>query len=182
MPGSEIGMTRLGSQGWGVHGGDACPACSSAAGRRDMFWARQWLQQFRSDPAALATIRRLVLESETWWPLHKATNDQVIEWMAKLVGDGVWHAHAPVLPKDDSAGPGEAAAEVDLAEIVSSAPAVRESPEPPPPPQEAALLPGNADEAAIATSMKTASALGIPFCEECAKAAAMKRAQGIAHG
>jgi len=46
---------------------------------------------------------------------------------------------------------------------------------PPPPPSpvpEGSTFPNDADLAAIAEVQKAAAALGIPFCEECAKAAA----------
>jgi len=102
--------------------------------------------------------------------------------MAKRLADGEWHVHAPSLPDTDSAAPGESSApeEVDLAEIVSSLPASPNSPALPPPPQKEGQLARNADEQAIAAAMKQASALGMPFCEECARAA-MKRAQEAAH-
>ena len=62
-----------------------------------------------------------------------------------------------------------------------SLPAIINSPEPPPQrPQEEGSLPRDADEAAIAAGMKMASLLGIPFCEECARAA-LKRAREAAY-
>jgi hypothetical protein len=100
--------------------------------------------------------------------------------MAKLLVDGAWHVHAPVLPKTEGAG-GSESEEIDLAEIVSSLPLSPTSPEPPAAkPQDEGSLPANADEAAIAEGLKMASLLGIPFCEECARAA-LKRAQEAAH-
>jgi hypothetical protein len=175
-------MIRLGSQGWEICRGPECAACTPYPGLRDAFWARAWLRQFKSDPSVLYQIRHLVLEADTWWALPRGTSDQVIVWMAKLLADGEWHVHSPVLPDTDGAASGESSApeEVDLAEIVSSLPASPNSPAPAPPPQEEGQLPRNADEQAIAAAMKQASALGAPFCEECARAA-MKRAREAAN-
>jgi len=175
-------MIRLGSRGWEICRGPACADCTPYPGLRDAFWARLWLRQFKNDPAVLYQIRHMVLEVDTWWALPRGTSDQVIDWMAKLLADGEWHVHAPVLPETGGAASGESSAseEVDLAEIVSSLPALTDSPAPPPPPQEEGLLPRNADEQAIAAAMKQAAAQGIPFCEECARAA-MKRAQEAAN-
>ena len=117
----------------------------------------------------------------TWWPLHLATTDQVIDWMARLLELGEWHVHAPELPETGgAAGEDGAAEETDLAQIVSALPSRRESPEPPPvrAPEEGSL-PGNADEAAIAAGMKMASLLGIPFCEECARAALKRKREAV---
>ena len=174
-------MIRLGVRGWELHRGPACDGCTPVPGLRARSWARFWLEPFKSDPAALSALRHLVLESNTWWPLHKATTDQVIDWMANLLADGQWHVHAPVLPDTDGAAPGESTApEADLAEIVSAASSASDRPEAPKPPEEEGSLPRNADEAAIAASLKLASEFGIPFCEECAKAA-LKRAREAAY-
>ncbi len=175
-------MIRLGVQGWELHRGPACNGCTPVPGLRDRFWARAWLQQFKSDQASLFAIRHLVLEFNTRWALPKATTDQTIDWMAKLLEDGEWHVHAPVLHDGGAAGGSDAAPleEEDLAEIVSAPSAASARPAAPPPPVEEGALPRNADEEAIAQAMKLASVLGIPFCEECARAA-LKRAREAAH-
>jgi hypothetical protein len=173
-------MVRLGSRGWVLYRGAACADCQPYPGLRNASWARLWLQQFKSEPAALYEIRRMVVEADTWYPLHKSTDDDTIGWMAKLLADGAWHVHVPALPKTDGAG-GSESEEIDLAEIVSSLPALADSPKPPPPkPPDEGSLPADADEAAIAEGMKMASRLGIPFCEECARAA-LKRSREAAH-
>jgi hypothetical protein len=174
-------MIRLGSRGWELHRGPACADCTPYPLLRDAFWARLWLRQLKIDPDVLYQIRHVVLEANTWWPLRSATTDQTIEWMAKLLANGAWHVHAPVLRETGGAASGQnsASEEVDLAEIASSMPAVRSSPEPPPPPQQEGALPADADEATIAAAMKQAAAMGIPFCEECTRAA-LKRARQAA--
>ena len=174
-------MIRLGVRGWELHRGPACAGgCEPVSGLRDRFWASLWLRQFKSEPSAIYVIRHLVAESNSSWPLPKTATDGAIDLMANLLRDGEWHVHAPVLPEGGgAAGTDSAAEEEDLAETVSALPALSDRPEPPPPPQEEALLPRNADEEAIAAAMKLASQLGIPFCEECARAA-LKRAREAA--
>src|SRR3954463_6801201 len=107
-------MVRLGSRGWELYRGAACADCRPHPGLRDAFWARLWLRQFKSDPAALYEIRRAVLEANTWWPLHKATAEDTLGWMAKLLADGVWHVHAPVLPETGGRSSDSLAEETDL--------------------------------------------------------------------
>ena len=94
-----------------------------------------------AEPAALYEIRRMVVEADTWYPLHKATADDTLGWMANLLVAGAWHVHAPVLPKTDGAG-GSESEEIDLADVVSSLPALADSPEPRAPwPGDKASLP-----------------------------------------
>jgi len=175
-------MIRLGVRGWELHRGPACDGCTPVPGLRDRFWVRAWLRQFKSDQASLFAIRQLVSECNTRWPLHKATTDQTIDWMSMLLAEGEWHVHSPVLHDGGAAGGGDTppAEEEDLAEIVSATSIASERPDLPKPPAEEGALPRNADEEAIAQSMKLASEQGIPFCEECAKAA-LKRAREAAY-
>lgn len=174
-------MIRLGARGWELHRGWDCGGCQPFPGLRDRLGARLWMQQFKTDQQALHEIRRLVVESSTWWSLSRATTDQTIDWMANLLSDGLWHVHAPVLHDNGAAAQSDSTAPVvDQAPFASAESPRRESAPPPPKaPDEEDLLPRNADEAAIAASMKLAAQLGIPFCEECARAA-LKRAREAA--
>src|SRR5258708_1435843 len=125
-------MVRLGVRGWELYRGAACvEGCEPLYGLRDSFWARLWLQQFKSDESALYCIRDILAESTTPWPLNRSTNDQAIEWMVNLLCNGEWHVHAPVL-RDSGGGGGSSSAtseEEDLAEIVSALPAPKDRPE-----------------------------------------------------
>jgi hypothetical protein len=103
---------------------------------------------------------------------------------ADLVADrlarGVWHVHAPARMEDQGGSKSETE-EPDIAEIEQAPAAARSSdpaPRPAAPPEEGSL-PRDADEAAIAAAMKAAAQLGVPFCEECARAA-LQRARGAA--
>jgi hypothetical protein len=109
------------------------------------------------------------------WALTRISANLAAAQMAALLSSGIWHVHAPAPPEAGGGAASEAVAEEkDIAEIVQGA-ALREEPAARPQPvAEEGLLPRSADEAAIAQSMKTASKLGTPFCEECAKASEKK--------
>jgi hypothetical protein len=179
-------MVRLGGNDWELHRGAKCPDCEPVNGLRDSFWATQWLRQFKNDPLALQSIRRLISdEDSTSWALWRTTDDQAIDWMAMLLQDGHWHVHDLLLKDSGRGDEGESSnddQEEDEAEIVKAGPASSGSPaarSPKAAELEEGSLPRNADEAAIAVTMKLASKLGVPFCEECAKGA-LKRAREAA--
>ncbi len=173
-------MVRLGAQGWELHPGTACAVCEPYPGLRDRLRARLFLQRFAKDPLAAEAIRHLLWRETPPWVMTKVTAPDATALMADLLSRGIWHVHAPPKLQDQGGGKSEAeVVEEDIAEIVQ-APASSSEPAPrPAPPPEEGSLPRDADEAAIAAGMKLASLLGIPFCEECARAA-MKRAQGAA--
>jgi len=119
---------------------------------------------------------RKALFVERWsTALTRFRNDDVIKQVAHLLESGRWHVCQPVMRvypirvvKESGQG---------FLPVPRRAPRKSEAP-PPPPPElpEAPTLPANADQAAMAASMKTASELGIPFCEECFKEALRRSA------
>ena len=176
-------MIRLDASGWELHPGPECEGCTPHHGLRERAPARIFLQRFKRDPFAVETMRHIMARDVLPGPLNRITTDEVTNHFAALLGRGLWHVHAPALREDDAGGkPGsEPEEEEDLAEIVQgAAPQASDQSPRPQPVQEEGALPRNADEAAIVAAMKLASKLGIPFCEECAKAA-MKRAREAAH-
>jgi hypothetical protein len=163
-----------------LHPGRECGNCEPYPGLRDRLWARMFLQGLARDPLAAIAIRHVLWGETHSWTMTKITGVDATGQMADLLSRGIWHVHAPPLPEDQGGGGGENEAEeediadIELAAAASDGPAPRAAP-----PPEEALLPRNADEAAIAAGMKLASLLGIPFCEECAKAA-LARTRGAA--
>ena len=171
-------MIRIGADGWELHPGRECGDCEPYPGLRDGLWARMFLQGLARDPLAAVAIRHVLWGETHPWTMTKTTGVDATGQMADLLSRGIWHVHAPRLPDDQGGGVSEAE-ELDIAEI-APAPAASDGPAPQAaPPPEDALLPRNADEAAIAAGMKLAALLGIPFCEECARAA-LARARGAA--
>jgi hypothetical protein len=171
---------RLGAHGWELHAGSRCAACEPFAGMRDRVFARVFVQRFATDPLAMAAIREVVRWELPPWTMIRLFSADTTELMADLLVRGHWHVHAPARMEDQGGGQSETE-ELDIAQIEQApAPARSSNPAPrPAPPPEEGSLPRNADEAAIAAAMKAASAQGIPFCEECARAA-LSRAQGAA--
>ena len=152
--------------------------CKPYPGLRDRLWARMFLLRIAKDPLAAEAIRHALWRDAHPWVMTKTMGVDATGQMADLLSRGIWHVHAPPLPDDQGGGVSEAEEE-DIAEI-EQVPAASDGPAPrPAPPPEEGLLPRNADEAAIAAGMKLASLLGIPFCEECARAA-LKRAREAA--
>lgn len=170
---------RLGAHGWGLHAGSRCGFCEPYAGMWDRVFARAFVQQFATDPMAMATIREVVRLELPPWTMIRLFGVGITEVMADLLVQGRWHVHAPVRMEDQGGGQLDAE-EPDIAEIEQAPVAAGSSdpaPRPAPPPEDGSL-PRNADEAAIVAGMKQASIMGTPFCEECAKAA--QRARGAA--
>ncbi|KAA6460914.1 hypothetical protein DYQ86_11575 [Acidobacteria bacterium AB60] len=169
-------MVRLGAHGWELHPGSRCGGCEPYPGLRDGVFARVFVQGFANDALAMGAIREVLREALPPWTMIRLFSDDAVELLGDLLERGVWHVHAPAPPKDNGGGKSETE-ELDIAEMVpAAAPAASGAAPRPAPPPEDGSLPRNADEAAIAASMKTAAALGIPFCEECAKAALQRGA------
>jgi hypothetical protein len=86
-------MLKLGSQQWQIYRkGER----SSKITLRDRFAARQWLQQFKGDPLSINAVRRLLSSHGSLaWRLDKASDDEIIEQAADLLGSGLWHVHEP---------------------------------------------------------------------------------------
>jgi hypothetical protein len=124
--------------------------------------AKQFLNDYGEDINLVNDLRRVLDLGDEF---DESDVQQVIA--ARLV-QGLWRVHRPVrelvraaLAAEPDAGP---AFPLDAR---SSPPAPSASPVP-----EGSTFPSDADLAAIAEVQKAAAALGIPFCEECAKAAA----------
>ena len=148
-------------------------------GRSDL--ALEWLRRFQNNRMVMAELRDKLASAGANLP--KWSDDgRVLQEVADRLSSGEFQvcaesshpfqtAAAVVTPPDPEA---EAAAQI-LA-------APREAP-PPPPPAPAAesepepTLSSCADPAATAENLKQAAGEGVPFCEECAKAAAGQQIQ-----
>jgi len=129
--------------------------------------ARLWLQSQQKDSFAMTAIRRVLVEEGPSFAQIRLRDEDVIEQVANLLRSGIWHVCEPVMPVYrviSSSEPAFIPVPRRGREPQSSTP----PPEPPTPP----TLAGNADQLAIAAVLTQASEDGVPFCEECAKAAA----------
>jgi hypothetical protein len=124
--------------------------------------ATQFLNDYGEDINLLNDLRR---ELDLGDEFDEA---DVQEQIAARLAQGLWRVHRPAraivrgaLAAEPDAGP---AFPLDA----------RSAPPPPSasPVPEGSTFPNDADLAAIAEVQKAAAAMGVPFCEECAKAAA----------
>jgi hypothetical protein len=120
--------------------------------------AFQFMNRFRS-LFVLDSLRRFCDS-----PYDRSHDDRVLWYAARRLALGSWTAHRPFEMKDMPA----------LAEQMAPPFALEDRHEPPPPPSQSAeqqLFPDDIDAASIAGVLQEAARLGVPFCEECMKAA-----------
>ena len=127
--------------------------------------AVQFLNQFRDDVFAQRTLRRLLGATHPF-----ADDESVSGDVALRIGRGIWLARQPTFQLYPSGGK-PAAAEAP------AFPKEERSPAPPSPAGDSPIFPSDIDPAAIAQAQKDAAAAGVPFCEECVKAALAQQAQ-----
>jgi len=156
--------------GWQLHRAIECRLARRLEGLEIGLSAKHWLQTYRRDPFAMTAMREVLLAEDSSQPVNRWREIDVIDQVAHLLKSGHWHVCEPVMQIYPITLSKESAQSV-------SAPVPRKasrSSEPPPPVSEVpdqATLAGNADQAAIAAALTLAAAGGIPFCEECTKAA-----------
>lgn len=92
-------MIRFGNSGWELHPGPECEDCKPVRGLRDRFWARQFLQQFKSDTVAMVALRTLLAKDPCMRPLSTMTGDEVIDRFSALLSWGLWHVHGARLTR-----------------------------------------------------------------------------------
>ena len=123
--------------------------------------ALQWLDQFRYDMVLYPELRRLFdlpWSAEDW---------EVRQQIASCLARGVWRARRPVEPIITwaAAAKPDVAAAFPLDERRAPTSSRPSAPDP-------GIFPDDVDFAAIAAIQREAAELGVPFCEECARAAA----------
>ncbi len=130
----------------------------------DAAQALQFLGRFKTDSAAMARLRGLIAGRHHTGDLSRVSDDQVLAQVAALLGAGellaAYQGHEAIqLP--------EAAAEEAPPPAATPPPQqTRERQEPDPP-----TFSTQHDGAGQAQTLAMAAASGVPFCEECARAA-----------
>lgn len=131
----------------------------------DAAQALQFLARFKTDPAAMARLRGLIAQRSHAGDLSRVSDDQILAQVAGLLGSGElvagYQRHEAIeLPGE----PGPEAAPTPAS--TPPPPQTRERQEPDPP-----TFAAQHDGAAQAQGLAAAAASGVPFCEECARAA-----------
>lgn len=157
---------------WKLCRSDRCANCEPMPGLRDSYWSRQWLQQFATDPISMFALRGL-LTQEGHQPVCDLSDSGILDAVVADLSSGALHicGQTVMVVPEASAGPAQPASDPPPPKVERT-PAVqtvsKRRPEPAP---EAATLSAHTDLVAVAQSLKSASEHGIPFCEECARAA-----------
>lgn len=130
----------------------------------DAAQALQFLGSFKTDAAAMARLRRLVSQRCEMGDVSRIPDDRILVQVAGLLGSGdllagyQWHEPIEL--------PGEGGEEAPPAPAAPPAPPARERQEPDPP-----TFGAQHDGAGQAQGLLAAAESGMPFCEECARAA-----------
>jgi hypothetical protein len=128
--------------------------------------ARDLLRGLLSDAAAMARIRRLLLE-DSFRDLSTSSDHEVIDVLARRVASG----RLRVVSSEAQRPPAIPAVKVPvITEAPPPAPERTRAPAPPPPEAKApAPAPATVGMTAQAEALTLAARDGTPFCEECAK-------------
>lgn len=141
---------------------------------RDPGASQQWLAACVGDDAAMARLRSTALGLADGVDLSRADEHAVTGQLAHALADGRLRAGfgpAPTLRRLVLAPAPAAPPSPPPAASPRAAPAA-------PPPAVATTFEANLDVAAMVAVLVQAAQDGVPFCEECAKAAAKRRAEG----
>lgn len=169
---------------WDFHTWDRCGELGGARNFADRKAAAFWLMQFKSDLSAMANFRTLAASSSDAGPaLIRSNDNEVLKILSSLLDRGILHAHSLPAPAtafrfgQSSAVSGK---ETPAARSPNTSQRASTQPQPSTAPQKLAeeddTFSYTTDGAATAAVLRSAAASGVPFCEECAKAAAARSA------
>jgi hypothetical protein len=140
-----------------------CKEIDEYLNRVDRWSIRDFLRHFKPDRSTMASLRRVLRPSDS---AARLTNDEVIDLVtARLASHELMLRRQPWVEIDHAGGGGSSqgggtSAESDLPSVPSPK---EEAPE--------SDTFSNNDGQAQAAALAAAAASGVPFCEECAKAA-----------
>jgi len=87
---------RTGGQQWQLHAEPDCEQCRFQARLRNRAEVRRWLQQFKGDALCMGEFRRLLArESDVNLRLDRASEDAVLDQVARMFETGRWLLHDP---------------------------------------------------------------------------------------
>lgn len=141
-------------------------AGAALTARDDEVSARQWLAPAVGDDAALAALRLMTLGLADGTELSRLDDQQLVDHLATAVAEG-WLRSAgarPVLRRLVPA-PAPAPTPAPVTSVRRAAPVA-------PPPGAESTFGSGLDVAAMVAVLVRAARDGVPFCEECARAAA----------
>ena len=166
------------SSRWSFHSWGQCDASGDLQEFADHSSALSWLRQTISDSPTMATLRSLASEHESAGvAVRQMSDDRVLEHVSWLLRQGVLHVHSIPAPATawrivqvEQASPSAVSRPVISPKSTSAPPPVPKQIE------EPDTFSSQTDAAATAAVLRSAAEDGVPFCEECAKAAAARKA------
>ncbi len=123
--------------------------------------AAQFVAPFKSDPAAMLELRRLLDQSQFGIDVGRLTDEEVLAAVVRLLNAGDLIAAYESPRKSQGSG----GAAVQQAGAAQAAPPPPQRSQPPPPPPESPTFPPNHAAAAQAATLTAAAATGQPFCD-----------------
>jgi len=138
---------------------------------RDRSFALGFLARFRSSPIAISRLRSLLNQQTVVGGLPLATAEDVLHGVAILLSSG------RVIPGERWYARGGTASDEKLKGTSQPAGPPAAAPGPADDQEDEASTFDNVDAAAQAAGLRAAAAAGVPFCEECAKAALARALQ-----
>jgi hypothetical protein len=166
---------RLLGDTWILHHWSRCPNPDGLLRFHHRDAALTWLLRFRSDLLAMSVLRELARDCHPAQWAWRFKEEDFLRHLAGVLAEQ-WHVHLldrPVFAGRAAAG--TAPVSKDLP-VPRWRPAPREAAAPALPPPEPDTLAAATDGAATAAALCRAADLGVPFCEECQKAAMARSA------
>lgn len=155
-----------------------CSGCESLVRPEDATAARQWVGRFIGDEVMMARLRQLALAAGAEASPQMCDDHALADRIAAGIAAGLMRV----------CGPAKALTLYGLAVLAPAAAPAPPAPSPPPPrvapvaappPVETTFGP-DLDVAAMVTVLVQAAQDGVPFCEQCAKAAAKRQVEAAA--
>ncbi len=156
-----------------------CAGCISPVRPGDPVSARQWLGRYIGDDAAMARLRLLAGNADAEATPLSLDDQALADQLAARIASGAIRVcgarQAPALYAVSSTPAAAAAPAAPSPSPSSTAPAAA-APATPAPAAADTTFGSSMDPAAMAATLREAARDGVPFCEECARAAAMAAA------
>ncbi len=148
-----------------------CSGCDSLVRAGDATAAQQWAGRFMGDEVAMARLRQLALSAGAEAAPHRCGDHALAEHIAAGITAGSLRVCGPAKALTLYGLAAVRAPAAAPAPPASSSSTPRAAPVAAPPPFETTFG-SDLDVAAMVAVLREAAQAGVPFCEECAKAAA----------
>lgn len=147
---------------WEFCQSSGCAGVQQVSGLQNTSFSRQWLRQFKGDAASMLVLRTIMLQDRAV-DRFRASDDQVLDSVARLLVSGRFHVHTPAAPaaaSSPAAGP-ETAVPFPIGERKKWRPDSRK-----PELADPSTFSDDLDGHLQSSALLSAAAHGVPFCPE----------------